>query len=194
MPNAQAKSDHSESKFPQIDVKQSKIPVAHEEKEDPNKKIRNMTPSKRESIVNLKAVTEKRDRGMSVNNNDLKTVEKVFNDKLNPNMMYLNISCDKASNVSGAKQNSLILKNVFSARRQSIKHSNIDKKTYESMRRSKLANIFKDIQESLQEGREVQLKGIGLKETPYNKLLIQAEKDKLIVKRKDFIESLEIEK
>lgn len=59
---------------------------------------------------------------------------------------------------------------------------------------SKLAGIFKDIQESLEEGREVQLKGIGIKETPYNKLLIQAEKDKLIVKRKDFIESLEIEK
>ena len=109
--------------------------------------------------------------------------------------MYLNISCDKLSGVGSQKQSPTLAKQSLGEFRMSIQNNqHTEKITYESMRKAKLTSIFKDIQESLQEGREVKLKGIGIKETPYNKLLMQLERDKQIIKRKDFIESLEKEK
>ena len=106
----------------------------------------------------------------------------------------MNISCDKSSGVSSQKQSPTYVKQQSAELRKSLKNPHLDKKQLEMIRKAKLTSIFKDIQESLQEGREVTLNGIGLKETPYNKLLIQAEEDKKIVKRKDFIESLKFEK
>lgn len=86
--------------------------VSHDEKakEDLNKKERKQTPSKRESITNVKAVVEKKDINISANNDDLKTVDRAAKDKLNPHMMYLNISCDKASNIGSSKPSPITLK------------------------------------------------------------------------------------
>lgn len=133
-------------------------------------------------------------------------------------LMYLNINCDRSQSQSVVKSPLSILPHR-QEERESIRKQTIYKAN-ESMINAKLTSIFKDIQMSIEDGREVEIKGIGLKETPYNKLLlgisravfilfmfvtnvkashnlrpdIEAEKMNKVVKRRDFIENLEIEK
>ena len=68
------------------------------------------------------------------------------------------------------------------------------KKFSQKLTFSIVMKIFKNIQEHLENGREVQLRDIGLKETPYHQLLLEEEASKRIVKRQDFIDTLEREK
>jgi hypothetical protein len=56
------------------------------------------------------------------------------------------------------------------------------------------SKIFKNIQSQREQGNQVEVQDIGIKETPYHKLLMEEEKRKHIVKRKDFTDNLNIER
>lgn len=80
-------------------------------------------------------------------------------------------------------------KNSQTTRSTNVYRGNIE----EWLRDAKIAKVFSEVANSLKEGKQIELKEIGIKRTPYTKLMDKENELKARIKRKDFIDLLKRE-